>query len=84
MLLGGIPYYLSLLKPQLSLPENIDELVFRRNGELADEFDELFPALFNKSDKYVRIVRMLSTRREGFTSFVHSQLTAQDLFDALK
>lgn len=67
MLLGGIPYYLSLLKPQLSLPENIDELVFRRNGELADEFDELFPALFNKSDKYVRIVRMLSTRREGFT-----------------
>lgn len=67
MLLGGIPYYLSLLKPQLSLPENIDELVFRRNGELEDEFEELFPALFNKSDKYVRIVKLLSTRREGFT-----------------
>lgn len=67
MLLGGIPYYLSLLKPQLSLPENIDELIFRRNGELEDEYDELFPALFNKSDKYVRIVRLLSSRREGFT-----------------
>ena len=67
MLLGGIPYYLSLLKPQLSLPENIDELIFRRNGELEDEYDELFPALFNKSDKYVQIVKLLSSRREGFT-----------------
>lgn len=67
MLLGGIPYYLSLLKPQLSLPENIDEMIFRRNGELEDEFEELFPALFNKADKYIQIVKMLSTRREGFT-----------------
>lgn len=67
MLLGGIPYYLSLLKPKLSLPENIDELIFRRNGELEDEFEELFPALFNKSDKYVQIIKLLSTRREGFT-----------------
>lgn len=67
MLLGGIPYYLSLLKPQLSLPENIDELIFYRNGELADEYEELFPALFNKSDKYVQVVKLLSLRREGFT-----------------
>jgi len=67
MLLGGIPYYLSLLKPNLSLPQNVDELVFRRNGELEDEFEELFPALFNKSDKYVKVIQLLSTRREGFT-----------------
>lgn len=67
MLLGGIPYYLSLLKPQMSLPENIDELLFRRGGELEDEFEELFPALFSKADKYIRIIRFLSTRREGFT-----------------
>lgn len=67
MILGGIPYYLSLLKPYLSLPENIDNLIFRRGGELEDEFEELFPALFNNSEKYVQIVRLLSSRREGYT-----------------
>jgi len=67
MLLGGIPYYLSLLNPRLSLQENIDELIFRRGGELEDEMEELFPALFGKSDKYLQIVKLLSTKREGYT-----------------
>jgi len=67
MVLGGVPYYLSLLKPYLSLPENIDNLIFRRGGELEDEFEELFPALFNKADKYVQIIRLLSSRRAGYS-----------------
>jgi len=67
MILGGIPYYLSLLKPYMSLPENIDNLIFRRGGELEDEFEELFPALFSKADKYVQTVRLLSSRRSGYT-----------------
>lgn len=67
MILGGVPYYLSLLKPYLSLPENIDNLIFRRGGELEDEFDELFPALFFKSEKYVQTIRLLSKKREGYT-----------------
>jgi len=67
MILGGVPYYLSLLKPYLSLPENIDNLLFRRGGELEDEFDELFPALFNKADKYVQMIRLLSMRRVGYS-----------------
>ena len=28
MLFGGVPYYLSLLRPYLSLPENVDALIF--------------------------------------------------------
>lgn len=67
MLLGGVPYYLSLLRPYLSLPENIDSLIFRRGGDLSDEFNELYNALFNKADRYIHIVRLLSTKREGFT-----------------
>lgn len=67
MLFGGIPFYLSLLKPYLSLPENVDSLIFRRGGELSEEFKELYNALFNKADRYIEIVRLLSTRREGFT-----------------
>ena len=67
MLFGGVPYYLSLLRPYLSLPENVDSLIFRRGGDLSDEFNELYNALFSKADRYIAIVKLLSTRREGFT-----------------
>ena len=67
MIFGGVPYYMSLLRPQLSLIENVDALIFRRGGELSDEFKELYNALFKKADKYIRIVQLLATKREGFT-----------------
>ena len=67
MLFGGVPFYLSLLKPYMSLPENVDSLIFRRGGELSGEFNELYNALFNKADRYINLVKLLSTRREGFT-----------------
>ena len=67
MVFGGVPYYLSLLRPQLSLVENVDALIFCRGGALSDEFNELYNALFKKADKYIRIVQLLSTKREGFT-----------------
>lgn len=66
MLFGGVPYYLSLLRPYLSLPENVDSLIFRRGGDLSDEFNELYNALFRKADRYIAIVRLLSTKRQGF------------------
>ena len=67
MIFGGVPYYLSLLRPNLSLPQNVDFLVYRRGGDLSDEFNELYNALFNKADRYLSIVKLLSTKREGFT-----------------
>lgn len=66
MLFGGIPYYLSLLRPSLSLPENVDALIFRRGGDLSNEFNELYNALFRKADRYINIVRLLATKRQGF------------------
>ena len=67
MLFGGVPYYLSLLKPELSLPENVDALIFHRGGDLGNEINELYNALFNKADRYIDIVKLLATKREGFT-----------------
>ena len=67
MIFGGVPYYMSLLRPQLSLVENVDALIFRRGGDLHDEFKELYNALFKRADKYIRIVQLLATKREGFT-----------------
>lgn len=67
MIFGGVPYYLSLLRPYLSLQENVDALIFHIGGDLSDEFGELYNALFRSADKYISIVRLLSTKREGFT-----------------
>lgn len=67
MIFGGVPYYLSLLRPYLSLPQNVDSIVFKRGGDLNDEFKELYNALFNKADRYITIIKFLSTKREGFT-----------------
>ena len=67
MIFGGVPYYLSLLRPYLSLPENVDALLFRRGGDLGDEFKELYNALFSRAERYINIVRFLAAKREGFT-----------------
>lgn len=67
MIFGGVPYYLSLLRPYLSLPQNVDFLLFQTGGDLRGEFDELYSALFNKADRYINVVEFLATKREGFT-----------------
>lgn len=67
MILGGVPFYYSLLNPHLSLVENIDEMFFRPDGQMRIEFDELYSALFQHADKYVEVVKVLSTHRYGLT-----------------
>ena len=67
MVMGGIPYYLSLLNPKLSLQQNIDYLFFKKGSMLKDEFQELYNALFNKADRYIAIVKALSEHKEGMT-----------------
>ncbi len=67
MILGGIPYYLSFLNPAETLNENVDSLFFRKNAELADEFDNLFKTLYAGSGDYALIVTLLSQKRYGLT-----------------
>ncbi len=67
MIMGGIPYYLSLLDSSVSYVENIDNLFFRKKAELWDEFDHLYQTLFKNSDKYIQIVECLSNKRSGYT-----------------
>ncbi len=67
MILGGIPYYLSLLEPDKSLAENIDNLFFRKRAELWNEFDHLYKTLFTNSEPYIRIAEALSKKRSGLT-----------------
>lgn len=67
MILGGIPFYLSLLKKKLSLSQNIDKLFFEKNAELADEFSNLYATLFSNSENYIKVVEMLSKKKDGLT-----------------
>lgn len=67
MTFGGIPHYMSLFDKRFSLPQNIDALLFNRNAKLQNEFDRLFGSVFKNADDYKKVVRMLATRRSGYT-----------------
>ena len=67
MIMGGIPYYLSLLSNKLSLSQNVDRLFFASGGELWDEFNHLYRTLFTSSEKYIRVTEALSKKRSGLT-----------------
>lgn len=68
MVLGGVPFYYSLLDPQLSLAQNIDRLFFNEGALLKLEFDELYNALFDNAELYTSIVRLLSEHESGMTN----------------
>ena len=67
MILGGIPFYLSLLEVNNSLVQNIDKLFFQRNGVMQIEFEELYNALFTNADQYISVVKLLTEHRNGMT-----------------
>ncbi len=67
MILGGIPYYLSLMQKGLSLAQNIDSLCFEKNGALREEFSVLYSSLFKHSEHHVKIVMALSAKAKGLT-----------------
>ena len=67
MILGGIPYYLSLLDNGQSLAENIDRLFFSADAELHREYDRLFKSLFRNPQPYVKIIQLLTSTRKGLT-----------------
>lgn len=67
MILGGIPFYLSLLKKGLSIAQNIDRLFFAPNGALRIEFDRLFASVFTNVKDCKTIVTLLAKKRKGFT-----------------
>lgn len=67
MIMGGIPHYLKELERGKSAIQNIDEICFSEDGLLADEFDNLYAALFKNSDKHIAVVRALAKKWKGLT-----------------
>ena len=78
MVLGGVPYYYSILDPKLSVAQNIDRLFFRKDGKLRLEFDELYHALFPMADIYIEVVKVLSQHPKGLTFREISKAVGQE------
>ena len=67
MVFGGIPFYWSLLNKSLSLPQNIDTLLFGRTPKLGNEFKELYSSLFKQPEPYLDIITALAKKKIGMT-----------------
>jgi len=65
MIMGGIPHYLKEIKAGKSAIQNIDDLCFSEDGLLADEFTNLYPALFENSDNHKVLTEL---KHSGFIS----------------
>lgn len=75
MIMGGIPYYLDLLVNDYSLNQNIDNMFFKKHGDLWDEFYHLYNTLFTNSETHIKIVEVLSEKRIGFSKKELSEKT---------
>lgn len=67
MILGGIPYYLSMLDGSIPYSANIDNLFFKKRAILWDEFDHLYKTLFSNSEAYIKVIESIFTKRIGLT-----------------
>jgi hypothetical protein len=76
MVMGGIPFYLEQVEGGSSAAQNIDRLCFKEDGVLRKEFENLYPALFKKSEKHLAFIEALAQKNRG--------LTRNELLNAVK
>ena len=67
MVMGGVAYYYSLMNTKESVAQNIDRLFFAHNGELKNEFDNLYRSLFKRAGDHIAIVTALAKKAKGLT-----------------
>ena len=65
MVLGGVPYYWSLVDQGEPLTEAVDRLFFAPQAILKSEFDALYASLFKNAAYYIKIVEALGTIKAG-------------------
>jgi uncharacterized protein len=67
MAMGGIPHYLKEVEAGKTALQNIDQICFSPQGLLREEFVQLYPALFDRAENHIRIVRALATTWQGMS-----------------
>lgn len=67
MAIGGVPYYLNLVRPGKSVAQIIQMLFFDKQAQLRDEFDILYASLFSNYAQHVKVVKTLASANYGLT-----------------
>jgi len=67
IVMGGIPHYLLDIRKGQSFDQNIDRMCFSKDGILRNEFQYLYPALFDKPERHIAVMRSLANKNEGLT-----------------
>ncbi|MBQ2631231.1 MAG: ATP-binding protein [Kiritimatiellae bacterium] len=70
MVFGGIPYYWGYLVKEQSLAQNLDRLLFARDGKLRNEFGRLFKSLFRDDKMHREVIECLGRKKAGKTRAV--------------
>ena len=83
---GGVPFYLKDIKSGQSVPQILDELFFKPQALLKNEFGNLYASLFKNSDLHISIIKALATKSKGLTRkelLVDTKLTSGGGFSKL-
>jgi uncharacterized protein len=67
MVLGGIPFYLKYIESGKSSTQVIDELCFRKDAPLQEEYSQLYASLFKNSEVHEKVVEIMSSKTQGMT-----------------
>ncbi|GHT23998.1 hypothetical protein FACS189430_08190 [Bacteroidia bacterium] len=67
MIFGGIPFYLEMFERGLSVAQNIDNLLYKNDAPLKEEFSFLYASLFKNYENHIKIVEALSSKTKGLT-----------------
>ncbi len=67
MVMGGVPAYLNAIERGKSTAQNIEKICFSKDGVLANEFDNLYTALFSVPEKHIQVIQALARKNKGLT-----------------
>lgn len=65
MCIGGIPFYLSFIEKGQSSGQIINNLCFKKDGFLFDEFNRLYSSLFDNHRNHLKVIRALAKVKKG-------------------
>lgn len=65
MATGGVPKYLSFIRPAESSSQCIQNLCFKPQSPLIGEFHKLYHSLFLHPEPHIEIIKVLARRRHG-------------------
>jgi hypothetical protein len=65
MMTGGVPYYLDKIEKGFSATQAIETLAFKKNSFFLNEFDNLFSSLFEDKEIYIKLIKIIASKRYG-------------------